>query len=143
SPAFSDGLIVFGDGMHQTNGATLYCVRASDGRPVWQYPVPGKLVHLEGAPTIDNGRVYIGGGDAGVICVDLKKVTLDGKPTDVAAVQALADKRWAELQAQYQRDKAKDGDLAVPPTEKDLPKAQPYLLWRKGKGEWHVDAAVD
>ena len=49
APAVVDGLVVFGDGMHQTDGATLYCLRADTGRPVWQYELPGKLVHLEGA----------------------------------------------------------------------------------------------
>jgi outer membrane protein assembly factor BamB len=143
APAVVDGLVVFGDGMHQTDGATLYCLRADTGRPVWQYELPGKLVHLEGAPTIDAGRVFIGGGDAGVVCVDPKSMTLDGKPVDLAGVQKLMDERWAALQAQYEKDKAKDGDLAIPPSEEALPKPSPKLLWQQGKGKWHVDAAVD
>ncbi len=65
-PAILGGLVVLGDGMHQTDGATLYCVRAENGRPVWQYPVVGKLAHMEGAATIEKDRVFIGGGDAGV-----------------------------------------------------------------------------
>jgi outer membrane protein assembly factor BamB len=142
SPAVSDGLVVFGDGMHQTDGATLYCIRAENGRPVWQYPVPGHLVHMEGAPTIDKDRVFIGGGDAGVICVELKKVTLDGQEQDLAAVQKLIDARWAVLMAQYAEAKKKDPDFAIPPSEDALPKPAPKLVWQQGQGTLHVDAAV-
>ena len=102
--AVVDGLIVFGDGMHQTNDAMLYCLWADTGRPVWQLPVPGRLVHLEGSPTIDGGRVYIGGGEAGILCVDLKRMTLDGKDMNLAAARALIDKRWAEMAARYGLD---------------------------------------
>ncbi len=55
SPAVVDGKLIFGDGMHQTDGAFLYCVRADKGTPLWQYPVPGTLVHLEGSPTVEKG----------------------------------------------------------------------------------------
>ena len=79
SPALSGSNMVFGDGMHQTDGALLHCLRSKGGLPLWQLTVPGSLVHLEGSPTIADGRVYIGGGAAGVICVDLDHVTLDGK----------------------------------------------------------------
>src|SRR5262249_44454605 len=46
SPALFDGKLIFGDGMHQTDGAALHCLRAEKGLPLWQLPVPGKLVHL-------------------------------------------------------------------------------------------------
>src|SRR5262249_32611549 len=52
APAVVDGKLVFGDGMHQTDGAILHCLGAEQGLPLWQLPVPGKLVHLEGAPTV-------------------------------------------------------------------------------------------
>ena len=142
APAMAEGLVVFGDGMHQTDGAVLYCLRAKGGRPVWQLPVPGKLVHLEGSPTIDKGRVFIGGGDAGVLCVDLKRVVLDGQEQDLAAVMALMDKRWAELLAKYDEDRKKDPTFAVPPGDEALPKPAPKVLWQKGQGAWHVDAPV-
>ena len=142
SPAVTGGLVVFGDGMHQTDGATLYCLSAATGRPVWQLGVPGKLVHMEGGPTIDNGRVFIGGGDAGVLSVDLKHAILAGKEIEAAALQEMMEKRWAELQAKYQQEKAKDGDLAIPPGDDDLYKAAPKLLWQQGKGQWHVDAPL-
>lgn len=141
-PAIASGLVVFGDGMHQTDGAVLYCVRAENGRPVWQYPVVGKLVHMEGAPTIEKDRVYIGAGDAGVICVELKKITIDGQPQDLAAAQKLIDQRWSEMTAKYEEAKKKDPDFAIPPNENALPKPLPNLVWQQGKGTLHVDASV-
>src|SRR5207302_10759510 len=86
SPAISDGKLIFGDGMHQTDGATLHCLRLDKGLPLWQLPVPGTLVHLEGSPTVADGKVYLGGGAAGVLCVDATKVTLDGKELDLPAI---------------------------------------------------------
>jgi len=142
APAVTGGLVVFGDGMHQTDGATLYCIRAENGRPVWQFSVPGKLVHMEGSPTIEKDRVYIGAGDAGVLCVELKKLTLDGQDAEPAAVQKIIDARWAELTAKYAEAKKKDPEFAIPPSEDALPKPAPKLVWQQGKGTLHVDAAV-
>src|ERR1700738_2961690 len=69
SPAVSKDMLVFGDGMHQTDGAVLHCVERADGLSLWQLSVPGALVHLEGSPTVVGGRVFVGAGDGGVICV--------------------------------------------------------------------------
>ena len=33
-------------------------------------------------------------------------------------------------------------DFAVPPSEDQLPKPAPVLLWQQGKDKWHVDAPV-
>jgi outer membrane protein assembly factor BamB len=142
APAVTGGFVIFGDGMHQTDGATLYCIRADNGRPVWQFSVPGKLVHMEGSPTVEKDRVYIGAGDAGVICVELKKLTLEGQDTDPAAAQKLIETRWAELTAKYAEAKKKDPDFAIPPSEDALPKPAPKLVWQQGKGTLHVDAPV-
>ncbi len=109
SPAVADGLVIFGDGMHQTDGATLYCL-ADTGRPIWQYPLPGKLVHLEGSPTIADGRVFVGGGNAGVVCIDINKITVDGNEMNAQAVRFIMDKKWSELSAKYEEDKKKDAD---------------------------------
>lgn len=141
-PAVTGGFVVFGDGMHQTDGATLYCVRAENGRPVWQYSVPGHLVHMEGAPTIEKDRVFIGAGEAGVICVELKKITLDGQDQDPAAVQKIIDQRWTEMTVKFAEAKKKDPDFAIPPGEDALPKPAPKLVWQQGKGALHVDASV-
>jgi outer membrane protein assembly factor BamB len=140
APAVVEGLAVFGDGMHQTDDAMLYCLQAESGLPVWQFAVPGRLVHLEAAPTIDRGRVYVCGGDAGVLCLDLKRVTFEGREQDVAAVIPALTKRWAELTAKYEAEKRKNALLAIPPGEDALPKATPKLHWQQGRSQWHVDA---
>ena len=142
SPAVVDGKLIFGDGMHQTDGGMLHCVREDTGRLVWQLPQPGKLVHLEGSPTVAQKRVYIGGGSAGVICVDLGRLTLEGKELDEAAIQKGLDKKWKELQAKYEVDKKKDPCFAIPPNEDMLPKPAPTRVWQQGQEKWHVDAPV-
>ncbi len=128
--------------MHQTDGAILHCLRLDKGRMLWQFPLPGNLVHLEGSPTIADGRVYLGGGAAGVVCVDMNRVSLDGKEMDLPAIQKLLDKKWSQLQAKYEEEKKKNADFAVPPSEDDLPKPLPVLIWQRGKDKWHVDAPV-
>src|SRR5262249_33076765 len=39
SPAAAGDLLVFGDGMHQTDGARLHCLHAPTGLPLWQLDV--------------------------------------------------------------------------------------------------------
>jgi len=143
SPAVAGNLLVFGDGMHQDSGGILHCLTADAGRPVWQLTMPGDLVHLEGAPTIAGDKVFMGGGAAGVFCVGLTKATLDGKELSADEIARLQDVKWKELQTKYAEAKKKDPDLAVPPTEDDLPKPAPKVLWKKGEGKWHVDAPVN
>lgn len=142
TPALTQGLLIFGDGMHQTDGAILHCLRAEKGLPVWQDPVPGNLVHLEGSPTIAGDRAVIGGGAAGVLCVDINRVTLEGKEMTLAAIQKILEQKWAQLQARYEEEKKKDPDFAVPPSEAMLPKPAPVRAWQQGQEKWHVDAPV-
>jgi outer membrane protein assembly factor BamB len=52
------------------------------------------------------------------------------------------DARWAELQAQYEKDKKERPQFAVPPTDDQLPQPAPVALWQQGKDKWHVDAPV-
>jgi outer membrane protein assembly factor BamB len=143
SAAVEKGLLVFGDGMHQDSGGMLHCVTADGGRPVWQLPVPGDLVHLEGGPTVAGGRVYIGGGAAGVICVELEKATLGGKDVDPPTIAKLQEAKWKELQAKFEDQKKKDPDFAVPPSEDQLLRPAPKKVWQVGEKKWHVDAAVN
>jgi outer membrane protein assembly factor BamB len=142
APALSGGKLVFGDGMHQTDGAILHCVDAAEGLPIWELAIPGKLVHLEGAPTIFEDKVYIGGGNAGVLCVDLNRVTLDGKEQELAAVRKLLEAKWKELVAAYDKEKKVDPDFAIPPSEDALPRPVPKVVWQTGRDQWHVDAGV-
>jgi outer membrane protein assembly factor BamB len=141
SPGVFKNYLVFGDGMHQTNGAILYCLGASDGGRVWRHSVPGDLVHLEGSPTIVDGKAYIGGGAAGVLCVEFDRANLDGKSHDLPALQKIMGAAWKELNARYDVVKKTDR-FAFPPNEDQLPKADPKRLWQEGKDKWHVDAPV-
>src|SRR5260370_2338021 len=104
--------------MHQDSAGTLYCLR-QDGFPLWQLPLPGNLYHLEGAPTIAGKRVYIGGGSAGVICVERDRTTLEGNELDTSALQKVLDVEWKELPAKYEADTQKDPAFARKPTEAD------------------------
>jgi outer membrane protein assembly factor BamB len=142
SPALTkDGYLIFGDGMHQTDGATLHCMTIDSGLPVWDFPVPGKLVHLEGSPTILGNRVYLGGGAAGAFCVELDRAKLDGKVIDLPGLQKAMNERWQALLEAYQKDKIKN-EFAVPPTDDQLPRPEPKQEWRQGEERWHVDAPV-
>src|SRR5262249_25048775 len=134
--------IVFGDGMHQTDGGVLFCLKAEGGLPLWQLPVPGKLVHLEGSPTVAGGRAHIGGGAAGVLCVGGDRVTLNRKDMDLPAIQKVLDQKWKELLAKYEEEKKKDPELAIPPSEDQLPKPAPRRVWQQGQDKWHVDAPI-
>jgi outer membrane protein assembly factor BamB len=143
SPAASGDTVVFGDGMHQDSGGVLHCLHASTGKPLWQLPLPGNLIHLEGAPVIAGGRVYVGGGAAGVLCVELEKAILDGKQYDLAAIAKMQDARWKELASVYDAARAKKDDFAIPPDDSQLLKLVPKKVWQKGTDRWHVDAPLN
>lgn len=142
SPAVADGKLIFGDGMHQTNGASVYGLDLAGGTPLWQLKVEGTLVHLEGAPTVADGKVYLGGGAAGVLCLDPSRLTLEGKEVTASAVARLLEVRRGELRKKYEEARKKGDAFAVPPTDQDLPRAAPAIVWQKGKTAWHVDAPV-
>lgn len=143
SPAVTDKLVVFGDGLHQDSGGVLHALAADTGRPVWQLTLPGDLIHLEGGPTLVDGKAIIGGGSAGVICVDADKLTLDGKNVTAAEVAKLQEARWKELTAAYEEKKKTNPDFAVPPSEDKLPIPEPKRVWQEGAKKWHIDAPVN
>ncbi len=143
SPVLFDGKVVFGDGMHQTDGAVLHCLKAADGLPQWQFQAPGQLVHLESAPVIADKRALAGGGNLGVVCLDLEKLTLDGKERTPKEIQTILEDKWKEMVAQYEKDKLKCKDFAIPPSEDKLPKPSPVKLWQQGEQKWHVDAPLN
>jgi outer membrane protein assembly factor BamB len=139
APAAAEGKLVFGEGMHQTEGASLLCLRAGDGRLFWRLNLTGELVHIEGSPSAAGGRVFFGAGSGGVLCVDLNRLMLDGKETPAAEVEAQVDRKWKELVVKYEADAKKDPDFAIPPNEMSLPQPAPRLWWEQGKNAWHVD----
>jgi len=143
SPAVLNGMLIFGDGMHQTDGAVLHCLSSEDGFPLWQLSLPGQLVHLEGGPTVAESRVFMGGGNAGVFCVDLNRVYVGDAEMDLAKAATIRRERWRQLEAEYAAAKKKDPDFAVPPSPDMLPPCRPKLLWQQGKDKWHVDAPVN
>jgi outer membrane protein assembly factor BamB len=145
SPAYDaeKKVLVLGDGMHQDSGGLLHCLDATTGRPLWQLPLPGELIHLEGGPTIAGDKVYIGGGAAGVLCVELDKATLDGKDLTLPEIAKLQQARWKELLAKYEEQKKKDPDFAIPPNDDMLLKPKPKVVWQVGQTKWHVDAPVN
>ena len=111
-----------------------------DGLPVWRR-VPGDLGALEGSPTIALNKAYIGGGAAGVLCIELDKATVDGKEHDLRTLQKMYPARLKELQSNYEILKKTD-PFAVPPSEDQVLNAEPKRLWQEGKDKWHVDAPV-
>lgn len=142
SPALADGRVIFGDGMHQNDGALLHALTRDKGLFEWQLKLPGTLVHLEGSPTVVDGKAYLGGGAAGVLCVDLRRLTLEGKEMARADIQKVLDRKWAELEAKYDEDRKKNPDFAVKPSRDQLPRPAPVKCWERGKDKWHVDAPV-
>lgn len=143
SPAVVGELLVFGDGMHQDSGGVLHCINATTSKPLWQLTMPGTLIHLEGAPVVAGGKVYLGGGAAGAFCVELDTATLDGKDYDLATIAKMQDEKWKQLIAKYEEDKKKDPDFAIPPDDSQLLMFAPKKVWQKGEVKWHVDAPVN
>jgi outer membrane protein assembly factor BamB len=142
SPVFAGGTGIFGDGMHQTDGALLRGVDATSGRLLWQHSVPGTLVHMEGAAVAAAGKVYVGAGHGGVLCLDPAKLSLNGKEQSTDEIRKLIDGEWRNLVDAYEKEKKADPDFAVPPSEDALPKPMPRLVWQVGVAKWHVDAPL-
>ena len=68
SPAVKDGHVVCGEGLHLINDARIVCL-TTRGQHVWTYRTRS---HVESSPCIYKGRVYIGAGDDGFYCIDLR-----------------------------------------------------------------------
>ena len=140
SPAVLGKAIVFGDGMHQTSGASLYCLDAA-GLMLWRHDVPGNLVHLESSPTIVDGLAYIGGGNAGVLCVQADRAAIGGKTLELPALAKAVEAGRVALLKKYEEERKKDPDTP-PPNEGEMPHGEPKQVWQEGKDRWHVDAPV-
>ena len=114
SPAVAGDDLVFGDGMHQDSGGVLHCINVATSQPLWQLPMPGNLIHLEGAPVVADGKVFIGGGAAGVLCVELDKATLDGKEYDLAGHREDAGGEVEGPRGQVRGGEGQEGRLRHP-----------------------------
>ena len=143
SPAVVGDKLIFGDGMHQTDaGATLYCVGIDKGRPYWQLPVLGSLVH--------HGGVADRGGRQGLRRRRLGRRDLRGHEPRHAGRQGIGPGCHPENPrpemggfASEVRDRQEERPaFALPPSEDQLPKPAPTLVWQQGKDKWHVDAPV-
>ena len=102
SPAVIGDTIIFGDGMHQNESPTLYCLDAAKGTTIWQMAIPGPLIHLEGTPTVIDGNAYFGAGNGGVMAIDTRKVTLDGKDLEAGEVEKIMKTPAFQQKAQDQ-----------------------------------------
>jgi outer membrane protein assembly factor BamB len=69
SPVVSGDFLVCGEGLHWAKTARLVCLDVLTGKTLWMFRTKS---HVECAPVIDGGRVYVGAGDDGYYCVDLK-----------------------------------------------------------------------
>lgn len=142
-PAVVGDMVVFGDGMHQNNGAHLYVWGPDGESPLYELEIGGNLVHFESSPVVADKKAYFGCGNAGVLCVDLDRLTFKGKDIQPDKIRPELDKIWAEMLKQYEIDFKKDPDFTVKPTKDRLPRPAPTKVWQQGADKWHVDAPVN
>ncbi|MCI0684870.1 MAG: PQQ-binding-like beta-propeller repeat protein [Gemmataceae bacterium] len=70
SPVIAGDYLVCGEGLHDTRDARIVCLDVKNkGNVVWTFRTKN---HVECTPVIANGRVYVGAGDDGYYCLDLK-----------------------------------------------------------------------
>ena len=69
SPVVAGNYVVCGEGLHWTKKARIVCLDLVTGKVVWTFRTKS---HVECAPVVDGGRVFIGAGDDGYYGVDLK-----------------------------------------------------------------------
>ena len=93
SPSVEGGYLVVGEGLHYTADARINCLD-TQGNLLWELRTRS---HVESAPCIYNGRVYVGAGDDGYYCVDLKPGP-DGKPN---VVWHLDGKRYPDCETAH------------------------------------------
>jgi len=109
SPAISGRFLVCGEGLHETRDARVVCLDLREGetagRVLWALRTSS---HVECAPVIAGGRVYVGAGDDGYYCVELEPAA-DGSPRVVwhapgerfadaeTSLLVVGDRLWAGL----------------------------------------------
>jgi outer membrane protein assembly factor BamB len=67
TPCIADGKLYIGEGFHDDKKCKVYCVDADSGEKVWHYETDGQT---ESSPAVSGGKVYIGAGNEGVLCLD-------------------------------------------------------------------------
>jgi hypothetical protein len=133
-------MLVFGAGTATAQGASLCCVRSSDGLPLWELPSLGKQVDFEGTPTYAVRKLFVGVGQAGVLCLDPFRVTFEGKEQELSLTQPALEQRWKDLLARQEIEKKNPKVPAPDPAV--LPRPVPRRLWQQGQDRWHVHAPV-
>lgn len=73
SPVVDRGLLLCGEGLHQTTGSRLMCFDLNTGSDQQITDRFNTRSHIECTPLIENGRVYFGAGDDGIYCLELPK----------------------------------------------------------------------
>ncbi len=69
SPSIIGDNLVIGEGLHTERNARIVCMDRHSGKVRWTHRTTS---HVECSPVIADGRVYVGAGDDGYYCLDLK-----------------------------------------------------------------------
>ena len=69
SPVVAGNYLVCGEGLHWAKDARVVCLDVITGKTLWTKRTKS---HVECAPAVANERVYVGAGDDGYYCLDLK-----------------------------------------------------------------------
>lgn len=72
SATVKDNYLLVGEGLHLTKDARMICIDISDEsnpRILWMFQTED---HIEGTPTVDDGRVFFTNGNSGIFGLDLQ-----------------------------------------------------------------------
>src|SRR5690606_4426896 len=87
TPAYADGVVVFGSADH-----SIYGLDAAAGQLLWSLPTNKAVL---GSPAVADGKVYIGGSDGVFRCLNVRTGALlwqfDGVKGYVSTLPTLAD----------------------------------------------------
>ena len=143
SPACLTAQLIFGDGMHQTDGAILHCLRLDKGLPLWQLSgarqpgPPGRLAdhrRRQGLSRRRRGRRPVRGPRTGS-----RSTARRWTPP---AIQKILDENWAEAAGEV-RGRQEEGPRFRRAAQRgSAAQARTRPAWQQGKDKWHVDAPV-
>jgi outer membrane protein assembly factor BamB len=66
TPTVAGDKIYIGEGFHQDYDCKVYCLDLRDGRKLWEHQTAS---HTESTAAVADGRVYVGAGDDGLVCL--------------------------------------------------------------------------